>query len=503
MLGGHFATTYLTSSGTRIQSKVGAARTPQPPASATSRALTNAKVRRAMRATFGRVAVVLLLSLSMCGCKSGSNMFASWGKKKPASTLSEAPAYKPSNPALPSAGQTPASLAGSASGSNLAAAGAAAASHAASSNSSAVPAGYQQSPYPTTPYSMSKVGNPSATSATAGTAPTITLPAAAPSSSPASSGYAAAVGTGNSLPPAPAYKPAATATASSSQPQNGFYNPAYAGAGSTTAPTAYATAAASNPAYNYNTPAASSAAAGAAPAASSGQGSEIRVADVRAASMPPAAQVAMVGTAPPAAVTNNSASAASAGQSNLVGDRYSNFAASGAAPAATAQPVVTGPATAPAAAQPTSNEYYRPAASASDAGSYSAPEAASSSAAPTSSSAPADSPLRKDSGYRPGGTSDYAPAGNVLRPSSSGDDNGGAPSGSQTKARPASGVVPASYQVAMSNPSPSTPAVATAAAAQPVGDRYSGFQAASNTEPAYGASSPATSQQGAILDHSW
>ena len=34
-----------------------------------------------------------------------------WGKKKPASTLSEAPAYKPSNPALPSAGQIPASIA--------------------------------------------------------------------------------------------------------------------------------------------------------------------------------------------------------------------------------------------------------------------------------------------------------------------------------------------------------------------------------------------------------
>ena len=62
---------------------IGAARKPQQPALAIARALTNAKVRRAMRAKFGPLAVVLLFVLSFCGCKSGSNMFASGAKRNP------------------------------------------------------------------------------------------------------------------------------------------------------------------------------------------------------------------------------------------------------------------------------------------------------------------------------------------------------------------------------------------------------------------------------------
>ncbi len=316
------------------------------------RALTNAKVRRAMRATFGPVAVVLLFMLSICGCKSGSNMFASWGKKKPSSALSEAPPYKPSNPALPSAGQTPPAIAARTPATRATTGGTM--SGATNNAYSSMAAGYQQSPYPSTGLSLPKVGNESAATATSATASAGPAPASQPvGMGTPNPGYASAVGMGNALPPAPAYKPAATATASSSQPQNGFYNPAYGGTGSTTPPTAYATAAAANPAYNYNSATASSAAASATPAASpAGQGSEIRVADVRAAtSTPPAAQVAMVGTAPPATVTNNSASTAGATESNIVGDRYSNFAATSAAPAASAQPVVGASVGAPATGQ--------------------------------------------------------------------------------------------------------------------------------------------------------
>ena len=109
-------------------------------------------------------------------------------------------------------------------------------------------------------------------------------------------GYAAAVGTGNAIPPAAGYKFGAASASNTLQPQNGFYNPAYGGAGSSSTPPSYAATATANPAYHYNTPAAAS-------PSTAAPGSQIRVADVRGgATIAPSAQVAMTGTAPPAAV---------------------------------------------------------------------------------------------------------------------------------------------------------------------------------------------------------
>lgn len=519
--GGHVTvlSAYLKSSGTRIQPSVGAARTPQQPALARSRALTNAKVRRAMRATFGRVAVVLLLLLSVCGCKSASNMFA-WGKKKPASTLSEAPPYKPSNPALPSAGQIPSGIAKSLPGSGLSATeqtGATPTSTASTTTAgsaySALPAGYQQSPYPTTPFTTGKLGSSAGTTENGPTAGSLgtTTPAIASSSGIPSTGYASAVGTGNALPPPAAYRPGAATASNISQPQSGFYNPAYGGVASTSTPPAYAATVANNPAYNASTP--SSATASAMPSA--GAANEIRVADVRAgAGAAPSAQVAMAGALPAATATNNSATGDrygnvnATGSSSLVGDRYAMPAATSAAPASNlSAPVASAPLAATVVApngaevrtaQPVSNDYYRPS-SAESGGSNGSADAAISSGAPGANPASTESPLRKDPGYRPGGTSDYAPGANMLRPSSTSGESGG----SQSNSRPSQGVTPASYQ-AIASPAPTTPVMAAAPAAPPSDDRYSGFQGTTpSAEPAYGASSPATAQSGSYPDHSW
>ncbi len=89
-----------------------------------------------MRAKTGRVAVVMLSSIGVCGCTSSPtwNHFSLWRKKPDTTAVADAPKFNPGNPALPSANQNPNNSLASASQPNAALAAAAAANPAARGN---------------------------------------------------------------------------------------------------------------------------------------------------------------------------------------------------------------------------------------------------------------------------------------------------------------------------------------------------------------------------------
>jgi hypothetical protein len=407
-----------------------------------------AKVLRTMRATLSRAAILLLLSVSLVGCKSGSNMFA-WAKKKDGG---DAPKYASStNPVLPSAS----SDAAASSAANQQTPGQMAAAVTASTPSNNALGNYgatAQTSYPKTPYEPAKLGGAPAPSSSTPIGNT-----GINASGYANGGYgatAAAAAPQSYGTPASYGAPAATATASA-QPQNGMYNSSYGAAPpAAAAPAQYAAApAAATPAY--------------------------RTADARSA---------MTGTAPAA-----DPSAAQGG--NMVGDRYAG------APAA----AYVDPANSPAAMQP----YTPPAASAPAAGvgdRYSQPAPAAADPAaynpgatgyqpgntgynPPDVYAPAPppagaTPARQDPGYRPGGTSNFTPSAAAK------------PAG--TNEAPAGGVRPASYQSAdAANGSQAWPPASSSTLPPSGSESYGAYQGASSTsEPAYSASTPVASAPG-------
>src|SRR5436190_22581210 len=114
-----------------------------------------------MRATLGRIALVMLVTVGLSGCSSGSGMFA-WFKKKPSNTaLSEAPKYNPatpSNPSLPSTGQNPNNSLSSVGSTAWPATNASAGATAASASQYQSPApGYPPASYPSTAYSPARI----------------------------------------------------------------------------------------------------------------------------------------------------------------------------------------------------------------------------------------------------------------------------------------------------------------------------------------------------------
>ncbi len=496
-----------------------------------------------MRANLGQIALVGLLSISFCGCKSTSNMFA-WGKKKP---TTDAPAFNASvasttpsaaSPTLPSAGQTPGNIQNNVPGTGSSAlVGAPAnATPSLSASYATTPAAYQQTAYPTTPYSPVKLASSSAAAGTMAGSSGTSAYAASPTTTQSTSGYTVTTGT---LAPPMGYS-AGASVANSTQPQSGFYNPGYEGAGATPA-------AASNPAYNASMP---NATASAVP--------EYRTADVRGATQSPTAATTAAASMSSPTASGPAASATQSygsSQSNLVGDRYASPQTSAAMPAVTSQPASgypsatsmpsaapTGTITPAAAPSDVGDRYsqpasdYRPGATNYQPGAtnyqpgatnyqpgntgFNPPNAFAPTTSSTTNSQASDSTLHKDSGYRPGGTSDYAPGGNMLRPSAEGSST--APP-SETASKPA-GVVPASYEApaastvtntsvksssaALATTSPSAAPSPTAPAAKPTStlpaeEQYGSYQGSvSTSEPAYGAASPTSAQTGAY-QHTW
>ncbi|HEY2826975.1 MAG TPA: hypothetical protein VGJ04_05185 [Pirellulales bacterium] len=505
-----------------------------------------------MRATIGRVAVVMLLSIGVSGCTSGPTWSSlAWWRKKPDATAvagGEAPKFNPANPLLPSASQNPNnSLAGTQRPGAMAAASMAAAGNpaapAGTTGYSASPAAYQNTAYPTTPYQPVKLAPAAGASASAGAAPgnpwasNATNPAAnawtggtpavgstansampgryAPGASAATAGYPTATGGAtpqqNYVPGSPS---STMAAAPGAQPQAGFYNPTYDGGGSATR---YASGAAiPRTAANSNM---SAAAAPQMPSSSmpnisapAGSMPNYRTADTRSS---------MANSVAPTASTD----AASVNPNNTtVGDRYSGF--NGAPASATMAPAAVGAA--PAAdryappaigatgafiagdryAQPTGG--IQPAANVADQGSTGYPSATTASPVGNTGYNPADAssaaamsgttgglPARNNSEYRPGGTSNYSsPAGSPVQPSS---DNAPPDTRSQNGGAPGGG-----YQSSNNVTGRSSSGVVLASATLPAGgDVYGAYQGgvsqstgnpksfgASSSEPAYGAPNP-------------
>jgi hypothetical protein len=412
-----------------------------------------------MRATFGRAAVALLLSLSLVGCKSGSNMLA-WGRKK--SDMSEAPKYASStNPALPSAATAAAATPGGA----PAPGAMAAAVTAATPTTNPLGGSYgstaaNQYAYPKTPYEPAKLGGvpaPSASTPVGNTGVNASGYGSAGFGTTAANNATPSYGTPASY-GAPA-NTTASATPAAAQPQNGMYNPSYAAA-----------------------PPAQTAYAGNAAAAQALAAPQYRTADARSA-LPS-------GTA--------AADPAAAQAGNMVGDRYASAAIAPAAgyidstPAAAAAPYSPPPSVSASAvgdryAQPArdpaaytpGNTGYNPGATGYQPGNtgYNPPDVYTPPAAAPAAEAP-----RQDSGYRPGGTSNFTPNGAAAKPTSSSPSDGRATT---------SGVKPASFQSADATSGAQTWPVNATTTPTAGGEMYGSYQGTTSTsEPAYGAPNP-------------
>jgi hypothetical protein len=394
-----------------------------------------------MRATLGRIAVVALLSIALCGCKGGPSMFA--GKKK--DNLDEAPKYA-SSPTLPSAGQSPGSAPTNVNGTVAAGMPSFSSVDNPTVNSSygSQPAGYQQSPYPTTPYPPATIGQANANTTTGLT----NTPAATPSWAGGGTNSVASSG------------PTAYNNTAAVQPQQGQYDTSYAGNGSPAAPSYAAAPTAS--AYGNGAAAAAPPPASAAIAAAP----DYRTADARSAQSA-GAYSATSPAAPPAS-----------------GDRYGNLAEPSYGGGANANPP-SGTAGAPAAAPMNTPA---PPATNNDNDRYSMPPSNPPASVPTSSAppsvygptadfatppavtngGPAAAPARPDPVWRPGNTSSVTPRLNSPRPGA-----GENLPGSSTPGQ----VIPASYETAAQ--APMTPPSSASFAAPPA-------VAPSNTSETYG-----------------
>jgi hypothetical protein len=476
-----------------------------------------------MRATIGRVAVVVVSSISVSGCTSGPSWssLAWWHKKPDTTAVAEAPKFNPGAPALPSANQNPNnSLANlSRPAATMAAAGP---NPAAPAVSYGTPAAYQNTVYPTTPYQQAKlaptaganaansVGTPGANAwANSGTNPW-TSGSQAPA---ATAGYAtttamtpsgampqnyAAGGQSTAMAAAPQY--AGPPVASPGQPQAGFYNPTYDGGGSANR---YASGA---PIPGSAAPANMTTAAAQAPGGSmsgnpmpSASTPNYRTADARSSMAS--------GVSPTSGVESTAANV----NNTTVGDRYAGFAGAAqgqtvtnvASPSADRYAAPSPPASAPNTssgvgdryAQPSGN--VQPAAGAFDQGStgYNPPNGSASGAA--TGAGMSSLPARSDSEYRPGGTGNYiSPGGSSVQPTSN----------VQPDSHPQPSASPVSYQ--SSDASGASPGVVHALHTSPVtgNEVYGSYQggsspvtrpsgtsasfSSSNSEPAYGAPNP-------------
>jgi hypothetical protein len=425
-----------------------------------------------MRATIGRIAVVMLVSIGASGCTSGSSMFAWWHKKPSNTALTDAPKYSPTNPStassptLPSAGQNPSNSLSSVSSSPWPANGATAGAGANQMQASA--AAYPNS-YPSTSYGPAKL-SPTAANTTASpwgaTVPTtpnygsngITASGAISAGVTSNGGFVgpsaantAPAGGYGSPSPVTAANPA-NSSLTGIQPQSGYYNPAYDGG----TPNRYASGAT----IPGSVP--STVAAQTTPPSNSGP--SYYTADTRGAMN--GSPNAAYGGASPTSYTGNATTGG-----------YTNPTASPTNSAATAP--MNSYQAAPNGYAP-GNTGYQPAATSTPPGNtgynptdvYSTPSPAASSAASTL-------PTRSDSEYRPGGTGTYNPAGGTsAQPGTNNNSQG-------------SGVMPASYQAPVATGSSS-------------GEVYGAYQGATpSKEPAYGASNPNASSTAGSATRTW
>lgn len=495
-----------------------------------------------MRARTGRIAVVMLSSISVCGCSSSPSWshFSLWGKKPDNAAVADAPKFNPANPALPSANQNPSNSLASTTPPNAALAAAAGANAAAAPGMTgygAMPAAYQNSAYPTTPYQQAKLpataGAPSAAVAPGanvyanGSAagwnggsqipgPAVGYGAASTMPSRYAPGSAAPANGAmpqNQMASAPGYgsaTAAATAPTATTQPQAGFYNPTYDGgaaanryASGTPIPNnVSASSMAATPQYNpatqpqYNPAAGNSMPNNSAP--------DYRTADARSGAPATAGADAGTGSAPGdryAGFNNNSnyVAPATAAPTNVApqADRYSipatapNAAPSGIQGVGDRYSQPAGGAQPPAGAMDQGSS-YQPGTMATPIGAtgYNPTDNAYST---TAGSAMPSLPSRGNSEYRPGGTSNYvSPTGNAVQPASTDSHTPGV-------------VSPAGFQSASTGNAQSHTGVTLASATAPIGSSsavYGAYQGgssattpaassfSSSSEPAYGAPNP-------------
>jgi hypothetical protein len=428
-----------------------------------------------MRAILGRIALVAVVCASLCGCKGGTNIFA---KKKPSDSMSEAPKFAGS-PTLPSAGQTPGNMPTNVNGTVAASTPAynSVDNKFANSTYGSQPAAYQQAVYPTTPYPPVNL----AQSQNAGAGATNPPAASHPASGGLVDHTAATPAYGAANPTITYGNNASTGV----QPQQGPYNPNYGGA---SAPQSYA---AVPPSSSMN------GAAPMAPPASTVQPAappDYRVADARGAANAPV-----------------QAPAAPAGGNSGMGDRYSHVNTAPWPADRYPNPADNPTATAPAASVPAPaggvGDRYNIPSNASPPSVPANPPASSPYVQPGDAVAPPAAgngtsaiPARSGAPYLPGGTSNFSPRSNSLRPTPT-----DAPPSEPSRVIPANYETPTSAAATPVHPAAATTTVPTTAAATTTNnsaESYGTYQGAS-AQPADAGSNATAAQPGLFHGHSW